>query len=184
MRPARPRMHTLPRLALVFALALGLTACDSGGSGGTFDVSDYTGGPYAGSVTLVVDPPGPSSQTNTYEGTARLTATSTGTNAGTVSLVVTVNAPNADPLTFNGTYDEDGMRFMLPGTAATFSVDEDGDVSGSGQVIFFSTTLDVTADGTATGSRIDMDFDAEIVSGGTETAPNGTEVQVSFDLTR
>ena len=185
-------MHTLPRLvlrsALTFgvsaALTLGLAACDSGRSGDPFDISDYTGAPYTGTVTLVVDPPGGASQTSTFEGTGQLTATSTGTNAGTVALVITVDAPDADPLTFNGTYDENGMRFTLPGTTATFTVDEDGDVSGSGRIVFFDTTLDVTADGTASSSAIDVDFDADVISGGTEEVPPGSEATVSFDLTR
>ncbi len=170
-----------PRLALsagTLALALGLTACDSGSSD-PFDVADVTGNAYTGQVTIDLDRPDGTGSEVTYNGTAQFTSGA----AGAVTLTLDVDAPNAEPITFAGTYDDAGMRFTLPGTSATFTV-RDGDVSGSGRIDFFETTLDVEADGRLTRSTIDADFDVEIVDGGTADAPDGTTAVVEIDMSR
>ena len=175
-------MRSFPRHALLLAAAFGLAACD-GTDSRSFDITDYTGNAYTGQVSLDIERPDGTGQETTYNGTARFTHVPGAEGTGAVTLVVDVDAPDADPLTFTGTYDEDGMRFTLPGTAATFTV-RDGDVSGSGEVLFFDTTLDVTADGTITPSRIDATFDAEIVEGGTAETPNGTTATLALDMNR
>ena len=174
-------MRHFSRLALsvgALAVALGLSACDSGSSD-PFDITDFTGNAYTGQVTIDLDRPDGTGSEVTYNGTAQFTSAT----AGTVTLTIDVDAPNAEPITFAGTYTDDGMRFTLPGTTTTFTV-RDGNVDGSGQIDFFSTTLDVDASGRLTRSTIDTDFDVEIVDGGTADAPDGTTAVVEIDMSR
>ena len=163
-------------LALLIA-ALGLAACDSDGDDDAFDMADYLGAAYTGQVELEVERPDGTGQSLTYNGTARFT-----TGSGhTVTLTVNVDAPEAEPLVFSGTYDDAGMRFTLGGSSFTV---RDGRVSGTGRIPFFDTTLDATADGTLTPTRLDVDFEAEVVSGGSEDAPDGSTVALELDMRR
>ena len=92
---------------------------------------------------------------------------------------------DGEPLVFEAKYTDSGAQvtFGSGSSAAVFGISPSGSISGTGEVTFFDTVLDVSASGNATSTRINSVLNIDVVSGNEET-PTGTEVTVRLDLTR
>ncbi|HYE96373.1 MAG TPA: hypothetical protein VD962_09195 [Rubricoccaceae bacterium] len=162
--------------SVLFPLALllgcvALSACDNA-SDAEFDLSLYTGA-YAGTVTTLTagraDVEAPV-VVHISEGELRNT------------VVVTVDVAPADPrgtdpdpIVVQGTYDEDGARFVqgTDNDAVVVTIGADGDIAGGGRVALFDLRLDTDIEGRLTRSRLDVDVDLDVV-GGNDDVPDGT----------
>lgn len=182
LRPTAPA-GALSRLALLAGL-LALAACDSGGDD-AFDVGDYVG-QYSGTVTTTFRN-GPT----TTSTTAPLVVTVATPGASNV-VTVTFDAGPAEaggedpaPATIPGTYSDTGARFAVADGANSFvfTVDEDGDIDGSGNSQFFGLGLTLSPSGRITGQQFDLDVDV-VVAMGNADVPTGSTGLISIDAAR
>lgn len=143
----------MSRFLLVLGLAVGLAACDSSDND-DFDINDYTG-TYTGTATATV--PGQSLPSAPFTGTV---ATTSG-NGVTMNFRATGQDGAVVALSLRGTYDANGATFTSINESAAAAVNvrvaANGRVSGTITVPnFFGQTLNLTASGSVTPSKIDL----------------------------
>ncbi len=178
-------MSRLPRLAALSLVAmLALSACDSDGSNdGAFNIDEYTG-TYRGTATLTLD----SGTTTTSTAPVTVTVTKSGTNVVTATIDAGVGSAGGDdpaPLVFPGTYSSTGALFTAaaPGSSLAITVDDGGDIGGSGNVDLFGVAIALRPSGRITSSRFSLDVGLTVTSGNADV-PTGSTGSAAIAATR
>lgn len=174
-------MKRRPLFAALVSL-LALAACDS--SSDSFDIDDYTG-TYRGTSTLTFQN-GPTTTTTT----APVTVTIAKGTANTVSATIdagpaTTGGDDPAPVVFPGTYSSTGARFAAaaPGSSVVITVDDGGDIDGSGNIDLFGVGLTLAPSGRITGTSFRLDVDLDVTQGNADV-PTGSTGRIVIDATR
>ena len=163
--------------------ALGLSACDSGGSS-SFSIDDYTG-TYRGTASTTFR-----SGTDDITTTAPMVVTVTKETSNTLSVSfdagpATSGADDPAPVVFPGSYSSTGARIAFAdGTnSLVITVDGSGGIDGSGNVDLFGTVLALDPSGRISGGTFALDIAVRVVTGNADV-PTGSAGRITVDASR
>lgn len=172
------------RFSLLLVLAVLAVGCDSSGSdndddgpAGPFDAQAYVGD-YTGAALVSVATPDTS-----YVAAAQAVTVSIAASGG--SATINVTPEEGDPLTFAGSYDDDGAVLPLTdgGSTLVLRLDREGDVSGTGTVRLGTLRFRAEADGSISPTNLSVTL-ALVVSEGNEALPVGSRATVTLGARR